>query len=102
MARVWKKPSANHLQTALKMQSRPIKFTEVLKGAAYLTSLSLLVFLRRRFGERIMGDLFVAGGFTWFCAWSYQALRDALFPDFPEPLLARFFPYAVITFCIFH
>jgi len=46
----------------------------LLRGTSYLLALSLLVFLRRGFGERVAGDLCIACALCWCCYFLRVAL----------------------------
>jgi hypothetical protein len=82
--------------------SQAIQSTEILRGARYLLSLSLWVFVRRQFGARVVGDLFVTWGFSWFCLWLYLKLRSLFFPLLPDPIIAPLVLKIMIAVILVH
>lgn len=74
----------------------------LLRGSMYLLALSLLVFLRRQFGERVAGDLCVACGLSWANVWCYSTLRAYILPGLPEPVLVSFVLYALTALTAYH
>ena len=93
-------PPASDIPTAMKKDG--ISLAMILRGTAYLVSLNLLVFLRRQFGERMVCDLCVAFGCSWFCSKIYTVLRIRFFPNMPEPRLAPFFLHALAGLTAWH
>ncbi len=84
------------------MKKNRISLAMIVRGSMYLSSLNLLLFLRRQFGERLVGDLCVACGFSWCCFKIYCALRVHLLPQLPETRLTPFFLYALSGLTAWH
>jgi drug/metabolite transporter superfamily protein YnfA len=83
------------------MKKNCIQLWMIMRGASYLLSLNLLVFLRRGFGERMAGDLCIACGFAWFCFWLFDTARGWACCGIVPTRLVPFFLYALtaVTAC---
>lgn len=84
------------------MKRNRLSLVMVLRGTIYLLSLNLLVFLRRSFGERVVGDMCVACGLPCVCFWFYVSARRHLFPLLPEPRLSALFIHTLSTLIACH
>jgi len=97
---VREKSFARHVQATMKKPK--VTLLMIMRGTMYFLSLSLLVFLRRGFGERMASDLCMACGFAWFCSWLYATVGATVLASLPESRFAPFFLYALSAVTALH